>query len=63
MWLHQAHSDLLKVTSKFDIAFRLALKARGLAKRTYDQELDKIYHSPYNILNHYGQIPSAFKKW
>jgi hypothetical protein len=42
MGLHQAHSDLLKVTSKFDIAFLLALKVRGLARSTYNRELDKI---------------------
>lgn len=37
MWLHQAHSDLLKVTFKFEIAFCLALKVRGLA-RTCNRE-------------------------
>ena len=42
MGLHQAHSDLLKVTSKFDIAFLLALKVRGLTKRTSNREPDKI---------------------
>lgn len=41
IWLLQAHSDLLKVTSEFDIAFRLALKTRGLAK--YNRGLENRY--------------------
>jgi hypothetical protein len=42
MWLHQAHCDLVKVTSEFETAFCLALKARGLARRIYNREPDKI---------------------
>jgi hypothetical protein len=41
MWLHQAHSDLLKASSKFDIDFHLSLKVRVLARRTYNREPDK----------------------
>lgn len=43
MWLPQAHSDLFKVTSEFDIAFHLALKARDLARRTYNRGLENRY--------------------
>lgn len=42
MWFYQAHSGLLKVTSKFEISFHLLLKVRGLARRTYNRKLDKI---------------------
>jgi hypothetical protein len=41
MWFHQTHSDLFKVTPKFEIAFCLALKVRGLA-RTYNSKPDKL---------------------
>lgn len=36
IWLCQAYSDSLKVTSKLEIASCLALKARGLAKGIYN---------------------------
>ena len=34
MGLHQAHSDLFKVSKMFEIAFHLDIKMRSLAKRT-----------------------------
>lgn len=33
MWLHQAHSDLQKVTSKFDQLFQLGLKAHYVSQK------------------------------
>jgi hypothetical protein len=36
VWLYQAYCDLIKVASKFEIKFCLALKVRGLARRTYN---------------------------
>jgi hypothetical protein len=38
MCLHQAHSDLFKVSKMFEIAFHLDIKMRSLAKRTYKSE-------------------------
>lgn len=42
MWIHQAHSDLHKITSKSDISFALGLKAHIAAHRIYSREPDKL---------------------
>ena len=40
-WLNHSHSDLPKVVTKFDFALHLALKVRGLGRRTYNRESEK----------------------
>lgn len=42
MWLHQAHYDLHKVTSKFDQTFQFVLKKYMLTRKTYGRKPEKV---------------------
>lgn len=63
MWLHQSHTDLYILTSKFDQTFQLGLKMM-FAQRTYRKEPYKlVFPFPLRIPRHYWKTPYHFSRW